>query len=395
MKAWNDFSLRQAGFAHPVYACGLSSFCLDLLRKNRRQKPYLRAGSGLLFFEQQTLLSSLLQLCLEQTPGQSVQSLAQSWQMRWNIHPRPEKLQDILRRSGFYQQGNRWYVNAASCFESQEARLEQEAQRLQEEGLWQLCCKKRPVQSETAGLPCTEGRLLRYMSDDKNADMMQKRRFPGKSGVSAVKTLLLSSGGKRCRKERTRLHGFLTCAGQEGAGLLFLRDIPGVVSGPVDAGYTVAFQKLVGLNKMAVAKEAPVGGQGRGMGGFQHQMVRIGDEPLCLAGLGAPEQEHHGLVLPVQFPEHRIGELLPAQVLMGQGLMGPDGENGIEQQHALPGPVCEIAGAVHGLLQFIGQFRIHIGQGRRDFSVSGTEKANPWAWLGPWYGSCPRMTTFT
>lgn len=135
MKAWNDFSLRQAGFAHPVYACGLSSFCLDLLRKNRRQKPYLRAGSGLLFFEQQTLLSSLLQLCLEQTPGQSVQSLAQSWQMRWNIHPRPEKLQDILRRSGFYQQGNRWYVSAASCFESQEARLEQEAQRLQEEGL--------------------------------------------------------------------------------------------------------------------------------------------------------------------------------------------------------------------------------------------------------------------
>lgn len=135
LPAWNDFSLRQAGFAHPVYACGLSSFCLDLLRKNRRQKPYLRVGSGLLFFEQQTQLFGLLQLSLEETPGQSVQALAHSWQMCWNIHPRPEKLQDILRRAGFYQQENRWYVDAASCFESQEATLQREAHRLEQEGV--------------------------------------------------------------------------------------------------------------------------------------------------------------------------------------------------------------------------------------------------------------------
>lgn len=135
LKAWNDFSLRQAGFAHPVYACGLSSFCLDLLRKNRRQKPYLRVGSGLLFFEQQTLLSGLLQLSLEETPGLSVQALAQSWKTHWNIHPRPEKLQDILRRAGFYQQENRWYTDAASCFESQEDRLDKEARDLEQEGV--------------------------------------------------------------------------------------------------------------------------------------------------------------------------------------------------------------------------------------------------------------------
>ena len=24
-----------------------------------------------------------------------------------------------------------------------------------------------------------------------------------------------------------------------------------------------------------------------------------------------------------------------------------------------------------------------------------TEKHSPWAWFGPWYGSCPRITAFT
>ncbi len=49
------------------------------------------------------------------------------------------------------------------------------------------------------------------------------------------------------------------------------------------------------------------------------------------------------LALLVDLADHRIGELLPALALMRRGLRLLDGQNAVQQQDALPGPMLQEA----------------------------------------------------
>src|SRR5690606_34071385 len=55
-------------------------------------------------------------------------------------------------------------------------------------------------------------------------------------------------------------------------------------------------------------------------------------------GVGAPEHEHQALALPGQHVDHVVGETLPAPALVRARASFLDGQHGIEQQHAAPGP---------------------------------------------------------
>ena len=95
-------------------------------------------------------------------------------------------------------------------------------------------------------------------------------------------------------------------------------------------------------------------------------------------------------------PDHLVGEGLPALALVRRGRVGAHGEGGVEQQHALVRPGVEAA-VVGGVDAEIGLELLEdvLERRRQRRTPGGTEKHSPWAWPGPWYGSWPRITTFT
>ena len=79
-------------------------------------------------------------------------------------------------------------------------------------------------------------------------------------------------------------------------------------------------------------------------------MARGVDELRLALGIAAPEDEHKARLLLAERLDDGVGEAFPAPALMGAGLMLAHGEGGVEQEHALPGPACQVAGGGQGVL---------------------------------------------
>jgi hypothetical protein len=60
---------------------------------------------------------------------------------------------------------------------------------------------------------------------------------------------------------------------------------------------------------------------------------------LLALGKIAPEHKHQSLPIIRQLPNHRIREVLPADLFVRTGLAALDRQHGIEQKHALLSPL--------------------------------------------------------
>src|SRR3546814_1150662 len=112
--------------------------------------------------------------------------------------------------------------------------------------------------------------------------------------------------------------------------------------------------------------------------------------------MGAPQQKDLGARLVQYMRQDRVGNGFPSAFGMRCGFVRFDRERGIEQQSALARPAQQaVALARERVLVFAGEFGEHIAQAGGVRQASGTENARPWAWLGPWDGSGPRITPCT
>ena len=117
---------------------------------------------------------------------------------------------------------------------------------------------------------------------------------------------------------------------------------------------------------MAAAEEAAVSGKRTRVRRFQNEVLRIVQHGFFHLSGSSPEQEHDRPILFVENPDRRVGELLPADALMGIGLVGPDREYGIQKQNALFCPFNQTAVIGNVAAAVIVKLLVNIHQRRRD-----------------------------
>ncbi len=94
---------------------------------------------------------------------------------------------------------------------------------------------------------------------------------------------------------------------------------------------------------MAVAEEAAMGRQRRRVGRGEDEVARGIDRGALLLCVRSPKHVYEVLSLGVEATDDGVGERLPTMPLMRSGTVRADGQDGVEQQHALIGPTREIA----------------------------------------------------
>ena len=112
---------------------------------------------------------------------------------------------------------------------------------------------------------------------------------------------------------------------------------------PHNLRHAVRLEVLVRFAEVAVAEETVVGGEGRGMGGGEHQVLAAVYEGAFALGVGSPEDEDEVFFPVGQQTDDAVGKGFPTVALVRACLVGAYGEGGVEQQHALPGPAGEVA----------------------------------------------------
>lgn len=91
------------------------------------------------------------------------------------------------------------------------------------------------------------------------------------------------------------------------------------------------FQISIRLTELVIAEPAaPVGRQGGGVYGFQHQMPLGVDEGAFALGVGTPKEENEVFFFLGNDFDDDIGEGFPTFVLVGTCLMGSHGQRGVE-----------------------------------------------------------------
>lgn len=100
------------------------------------------------------------------------------------------------------------------------------------------------------------------------------------------------------------------------------------------------------------------------MNALQDQVLGVGDQGFLVLGVFSPQDEDHGGFPLGQEADDVVREPGPAQGLVGIGLRGPNGEDGVEQQHPLVRPLHQISVVGHGAAQVRLQFLEDVHQGR-------------------------------
>ncbi len=116
---------------------------------------------------------------------------------------------------------------------------------------------------------------------------------------------------------------------------------------PVNRFQPLRFQKRIRLGKMPASEKAVMRRQGRGMRGLQHEvppaLLNAFDKGRLFLRVAAPEQDHDRLFFLRHQPDDRIGECLPAAAPVGGGHAGFHGQHAVEEEHALLGPMLQMA----------------------------------------------------
>ena len=104
-------------------------------------------------------------------------------------------------------------------------------------------------------------------------------------------------------------------------------------------------------------------------------MPRRIDHLGLLGGGLSPEHEAEAVAMIVQSADGAVGELFPAVVAVRVGLMRAHGEDGVEHEHALPGPGAQIAVVRAGVAVFVVELAKDVHQRRRWFDAPAHRKA--------------------
>ena len=75
------------------------------------------------------------------------------------------------------------------------------------------------------------------------------------------------------------------------------------------------------------------------------------DEGGLATRVAAPKHEYKVFAVAVECLDSSVRKLAPTQSLVTVGLVGTYGKRGIEQQHSLSRPACEVTIARHGLAE--------------------------------------------
>lgn len=137
----------------------------------------------------------------------------------------------------------------------------------------------------------------------------------------------------------------------------------------------MGFKIRICLGEMFAPKPAIVGAEGRRMGRFEDEVLRRIDHGGFLLGKSSPEEKDQIFALGVELVDRGVGEFFPAFIAVGGGLVGPDGQDGIEKKHPLVGPVLQIAVAGDRHAQVILDFFVHVAQRRRGYDALLHRKA--------------------
>ena len=107
----------------------------------------------------------------------------------------------------------------------------------------------------------------------------------------------------------------------------------------------------IGLRKVARAEESVVGREWRWVCALEDQVPRSIHHCSFPLSVGPPQQVDNTLLTLRYAPHHSIRKSFPTVARVRGSLVGPDGERGIQQQHALFGPAVEVARGGNGLAQ--------------------------------------------
>ena len=99
----------------------------------------------------------------------------------------------------------------------------------------------------------------------------------------------------------------------------------------------------VGFAKGFGTEEAIGRGEGRGVRGFDDEMLGAVDVRTFGFGVIAPEDEDEVLALEGELANDGVGEFLPSSPLMRAGRVSAHGECRVEKENALLGPAFQVA----------------------------------------------------
>src|SRR5690606_2729555 len=126
---------------------------------------------------------------------------------------------------------------------------------------------------------------------------------------------------------------------------------------------------------MPVADKAARSRKRRGMRTLQHQMPAPVDKGALLLRIRAPEKKDNIFPLFLQCGDCGVGETLPAAALMGAGARLLDGEDGIQQQNALPRPWKQMSVRRARQAEIAVQFLIDVAKRGRDCNAGRYREA--------------------
>lgn len=132
-------------------------------------------------------------------------------------------------------------------------------------------------------------------------------------------------------------------------------------------------QEVIGLRKMAAAEEATPGHRRR-VGRFQDEVFAFVNQAFFAPGEVSPEHENQVLPALGELVDDRIGEILPADFLVGLRFIAFHGEHGVEQEYALFGPAGKVAMAGDGDAGIVAQLFVDILQGGGNANALGHRK---------------------